>query len=235
MNNSKITIVEVPINELRAAEYNPRKHDKEQTEQLKKSIKQFGMVDPIICNSAPERKNIIVGGHFRLEVLKELGAVTVPVIYVNIPDKEKEQALNIRLNRNVGEWDWILLAEFDEGFLADIGFNSEELDIIFPIEENPGQFDLKKELQKLDIKKISVRKGDVFELNGSKILCGDSTIEADVLKLMGNEKAGMCFTDPPYILDYLKGKKRKGKATEGFGLKRDRKYLETDTLPDDFT
>ena len=45
----------------------------------------------------------------------------------------------------------------------------------------------------------------------------------------------MCFTDPPYILDYLKGKKKGGKATEGFGLKRDRKYLETDVLPENFT
>jgi DNA modification methylase len=66
-------------------------------------------------------------------------------------------------------------------------------------------------------------------------MCGDSTIEADMLKLMAGEKAVMCFTYPPYILDYLRGKKKNGKATEGFGLKRDRKYLETDVLPDNFT
>ncbi len=52
---------------------------------------------------------------------------------------------------------------------------------------------------------------------------------------MGKEKADFCFTDPPYLLDYLRGKKRRGKATEGFGYKRDRKYLETDVLPPDFT
>ena len=55
------------------------------------------------------------------------------------------------------------------------------------------------------------------------------------MKLMNGEKADMCLTDPPYLLDYLHGKKRHGKATEGFGLKRDRKYLETDYLPPDFT
>src|SRR3546814_15382169 len=66
-------------------------------------------------------------------------------------------------------------------------------------------------------------------------MSGDSTVEADMLKLMGDEKADMCLTDPPYLLDYLHGKKRKGKATEGFGLKRDRRYLETDVLPSDFT
>ncbi len=66
-------------------------------------------------------------------------------------------------------------------------------------------------------------------------MCGDSTVEEDILKLMNGEKANMCFTDPPYILDYLNGKKKHGKATEGFGAKRDRRYLETDVLPPDFT
>jgi DNA modification methylase len=65
-------------------------------------------------------------------------------------------------------------------------------------------------------------------------MVGDSTIEADVLKLMGNEKADMCLTDPPYILDYLNAK-RHGKPTEGFGTKKNRRYLETDVLPDNFT
>jgi len=53
--------------------------------------------------------------------------------------------------------------------------------------------------------------------------------------LLNNEMADMVCTDPPYLLDYLHGKKKKGKATEGFGYKRDRKYLETDVIPEDFT
>ena len=67
------------------------------------------------------------------------------------------------------------------------------------------------------------------------MICGDSTIEANLSKLMNGEKADMCFTDPPYLLNYLQGKKKHGKATEGFGYKRDRRYLETDVLPPDFT
>jgi DNA modification methylase len=66
-------------------------------------------------------------------------------------------------------------------------------------------------------------------------MCGDSTIESNTLKLMGDEKADMCFTDPPYILDYLRGKKKTDGAITGFGNKRDRRYLETDVLPDNFT
>ena len=236
MDKHNITIVEAPINELRASEYNPRKHSKEQMDQLKESIKRFGMINPLICNSAPERKNIIIGGHFRNEAAKELGMTTVPVVYVQISDITKEQELNIRLNKNTGEFDLDLLSEFDEAFLADIGFDSQDLDNIFPAEENTEQFDLEKELEKLDIHNITVQKGDIYELDGSKILCGDSTIEADMLKLMNGEKADMCFTDPPYILDYLKGKtKQKDGVTTGFGAKKNRRYLETDVLPDNFT
>jgi len=232
----QINIVEVPINELQPATYNPRKHSKEQMDQLKESIKRFGLVDPIICNNAQERKNIVIGGHFRLEAAKELGIASVPVVYVNIPDIEKEKELNLRLNKNTGEFDLDLLAQFDESFLKDVGFDSQDMDDIFPAEENPEMFDLKKELEKLDIKNITVQKGDIYELNGSRLICGDSTVEADVLKLMGNEKADMCFTDPPYILDYLKGKtKQKDGVTTGFGAKKNRRYLETESLPDNFT
>ena len=234
-SNAKLNIVYVPIKELKPSEYNPRKISKESLEQLKESIKRFQMVDPIIANAAPNRRNIVIGGHMRLRGAKELGFKEIPVVYVKIPDIKQEQELNIRLNRNTGEWDFSLLINFSEEFLGGIGFSSEEMDEIFGIDENPEIFDLEKELAKLDIKKIEVKKRDVYRLGEHQVMCGDSTIEKDVLKLMGSEKADMCFTDPPYILDYLRGKSRNGKPTEGFGLKKNRKYLETDILPDDFS
>jgi len=232
--NKPIQTIEVPINELVPADYNPRKHDEVATEQLKQSILRFGLVDPIIVNSAPNRQGTIIGGHFRWEVAKELGYQTIPVIYVDIPDLEKEKELNLRLNKNTGEFDWNLLAKFDESFLADIGFSSGELDGIFDIDV-PEEFDLEKELRKLDIQTINVQKGDIYALGKSRLMCGDSTVREDMLKLMDDEKADMCFTDPPYILDYLNGKKKHGEPITGFGAKRDRRYLETDVLPPDFT
>lgn len=232
----KIHIVEVPINELRASEYNPRKHSVEQADQLKESIIRFGLVDPIICNSAEERKNIVIGGHFRLEVAKELKFETVPAVYVNIPDLNKEKELNLRLNKNTGEFDLELLAQFDETFLSDIGFDSEDLDDVFPTQEHTEVFDLKAELEKLDIQNVTVQKGDIYELDGSRVQCGDSTLPEDIIKLMNGQKADMVFTDPPYILDYLRGKtKQKDGVTTGFGAKKNRRYLETDELPDNFT
>jgi DNA modification methylase len=234
MKNIPIQTVEVPINDLIPADYNPRKHDDTAKEQLKQSITRFGLVDPVIVNSSLDRKNIIIGGHFRWLTAIELGYKTIPVVYIDIPDLDKEKELNLRLNKNVGEFDWDLLAKFDESFLADIGFSSGELDGIFDI-DIPEEFDLEKELRKLNIQNINTQKGDVYDLDGSRLMCGDSTIEEDFVRLMNGEKADMCMTDPPYILDYLHGKKKHGKPITGFGAKRDRRYLETDSLPPDFT
>jgi len=234
LKKQELKVIMVPIEKLVPYEKNARKWTDSATDGLTESISRFGQVDALLANSAPGRENVVIGGAFRLKVMKELGFKEVAVIYLNIPDPEKEAELNIRLNKNLGEWDLELLASFDESLLKDIGFSSEELDDVFGIEDKPETFDLQKELDKLDIKTIEMQKGDIWDLDGSRIMVGDSTIEADMIKLMGDEKADMCLTDPPYILDYLNAH-RHGKATEGFGAKRNRRYLETDVLPGDFT
>jgi DNA modification methylase len=235
MDKLNLKIQHISVNELKPAEYNPRVWSEQATADLKESISRFGLVDPILVNDAPERMNIVIGGHFRLKVAQDLGFTEVPVVYITIPEPEREKELVIRLNKNTGEWDWNLLAEFDENLLTDIGFSSEQLDDIFDTDEVvPEQFDLEKELDKLDIKEISVEKGDIYQLGDSRLMCGDSTVDADFDKLMDSQTASMCMTDPPYILDYLHAQ-RHGKPTEGFGAKRNRRYLETDVLPDDFT
>jgi DNA modification methylase len=236
MNKENIKIEYVSVSELKSPEYNPRKWDELAKSQLKESITRFGVLDPLLVNSAENRKGIVIGGSFRLETIKELGYDTVPVVYINLPDIEKEKELNIRLNKNTGEWDMELLAEFDENILSDIGFSSEEIDDIFEEEDTPEEFNIQKELDKLEIGEIEAKTGDMYDLDGSRLLVGDSMKEEDMLKLMGNEKADMVMTDPPYLLDYLVGKKKKdGEVTEGFGLKRDRVYIGTETLPDNFT
>ena len=231
----KLRIEYVDITSLRHAPYNPRVINEETKKPVRESIEKHDVQDPLLVNRAKGREGILIAGNLRFEVLKDLGYKKVPVIFVEISDLQKEKDLCLRLNKAVGEWDLSLLQDFDESFLSELGFTSEELDSIFEIEETPEVFDLKKELAKLDIKKIDIQKGDKFKIGDSYVLCGDSTIEADMLKLMDGEKADMVMTDPPYRLHYLQGKKRNGKATEGFGLKRDRKYLETDELPEDFT
>ena len=121
--NEKINIIYVDASELKPAEYNPRKWDEVAIVKLIQSIRHFGLIDPLIVNSAQNRKNIIIGGHFRFEVAKRLGINKVPVVYVNIPDVEKEKELNLRLNRNIGDWDYDLLKSFDIDLLLEVGFD----------------------------------------------------------------------------------------------------------------
>ena len=232
---SDLNVTYVAIDSLKATKYNPRKWSEEQLLKLQDSITRFGVVDPILINSAPKRKNIVIGGHMRLKALKALKYKEVPVVQVHIPDLEKEKELNLRLNQNTGEFDFKLLSEFDESFLSDVGFISEDLDKIFEVEDVPETFNLKQALEKAGVSEVKTKKGDVYQLGNHRLMCGESTVEADVMKLMNGKKADMVFTDPPYILDYLNGKKKHGTATEGFGAKRDRRYLETEILPDNFT
>ena len=124
----KIDIVYIPVGDLRPAEYNPRQATKEQYEQLKRGIQEEGFVVPILANSNEARKNIVIGGHFRLRVAKDIGMETVPVVYIDLPDIEDEKRLNLRLNKNMGDWDTDLLANFNEEMLLDVGFTEKDFD-----------------------------------------------------------------------------------------------------------
>lgn len=228
--NKNLKIEEVPLEQLKEFPGNPRVWREKPDADLTDSLQRFGQVDPILI----DQNNVIVGGNFRAHVMKKLGYKTIKCVRLQLSEDQARE-LNLRLNKNQGEWSWELLAEFDESLLADVGFTSEEMDEIFDVElDAPEQFDLQKELDKLDIKKVEAKKGDIYQLGDSRLMVGDSTVEADILRLMNSEKADMCFTDPPYILDYLHAK-RAGKPVTGFGAKRNRRYLETDVLPDNFT
>lgn len=141
-------VIQVEINQLRPSEYNPRKWEEDAIKNLTESIQLFGMVDPIIVNEAENRKNIIIGGHFRFKVAKDLGFKTVPCIFVNIPDETKERELNLRLNKNLGAFDFELLANFDEELLLSIGFTNEELTVGFGLD--------KAERQEFDYDRLNV-------------------------------------------------------------------------------
>ena len=128
-------IIAYSIKDLKFADYNPRQLSKEQFNNLKKSIEKFGFVDPVIVNKNSERKNVIIGGHQRVNVARQIGIKSIPCIELDL-SIEKEKELNVRLNKNNGEWDWDLLANnFDEKDLIDWGFEHYELGIG---KENPN-------------------------------------------------------------------------------------------------
>ena len=192
MQTENISIVQVKITDLKPSEYNPRQASEKECLDLKNSIQRFGLVDPIIVNSNPKRKNIIIGGHFRCRMATELGYQEVPVVYINISDLDKERELNVRLNKNSGSFDYDLLANFDEDVLKDIGFDSKELDKIFQLDTKPEDDEVP------EARTTNIKLGDLFKLGEHRLFCGDSTQRADVERLMAGEKADMVFTDPPY-------------------------------------
>ncbi len=212
-NTTSLTVVQVDINSLKPASYNPRHWNQIQIENLKSSINKFGLVDPIIANCSSERNGIVIGGHFRLEVAKLLGYTRVPVIYLNIPDLDKEKELNLRLNRNTGEWDLELLKNFDLEMLLAVGFDNNDLSKIWDenLETEDDNFNVEKELEK--IKEPRTKPGDIIKLGNHILICGDSTKLETVQKLTKDKDVSMIYCDPPYniSLDYDKGIGGKGK------------------------
>jgi DNA modification methylase len=208
-------IEQVPIKELKPSTYNPRKWDDKVISDMTESIKRFGLCDPLLVNNAPERKNIVIGGHLRLKVASILHFTEVPVVYLNIPEIEREQELNLRLNKNLGSWNEELLKALDTGLLMDVGFTPDELNDFFDdvLQISDDGFNVNAELEKITAPET--KPGDLYELGDHRLICGNSLEENTVKKLMGDHKASMIFCDPPYNigLDYRKGIGANGKYT----------------------
>ena len=191
----------VPIEDLQFADYNPRAASKKEAQELKKSLERFGFVEPVVVNSDPKRKNIIIGGHFRVRTAKDLGIKEVPVHYVKISEEKKERELNLRLNKNLGHWDAELLVEFDENLLLDVGFESGELDTMFAdlkLDEDNDKDDEVPEVAE----ESSTQIGEIWKLGRHRIMCGDATNPEHIKKLMDGQQADVVFTDPPYNVNY---------------------------------
>lgn len=207
-------VIEVKISELKPAEYNPRAMTEKEAKDLENSLTEFGMVEPIVVNSAEGRQNVIIGGHQRYEIHKKLNRETIPVVYVNIPDLKKEQELNIRLNKNLGHWDFDMLANFDEELLKMSGFESEELDKIFHNqigEDNPPA------IADEAVSEI----GQIYQLGRHRLMCGDATKIEDVDKLLAGDTANVLITDPPYGVDYASKNEFLNKGDKGNRIQTD--------------
>lgn len=113
---------------------NPRKDLRpgdDEYEALRRSIEEFGYVSPVIIN---KRNNLVIGGHQRLKVLKELGFDEIDVVFVDLDDEKAEMLLNISLNKISGEFDMEKLSEVikdiqEDGYDATLtGFSMDDID-----------------------------------------------------------------------------------------------------------
>ena len=228
-------IVNRNIDELIFAEYNPRQLSKEQFQYLKDSLSRFGLVDPIIVNKNKDRKDIIIGGHQRVKVAKKLGINDIPCIELDL-SYDKERELNIRLNKNTGDWDFDILANnFDLDDLVEFGFDASELKLDLFEEEKEGLID-DDDIPE-DVESVC-KLGDLWQLGGHRLLCGDSTKKENIELLLDGNKADMVFTDPPYgmNLDTDYSKIKGSKNSIGFkGNKTGNRYDKIIGDNDDFS
>ena len=172
------------IKDLKPATYNPRQITKKQYNDLKESIVSFGLVDPIIIN---KNGNIVIGGHQRLKICKELKYKDVDCVVLDL-DKEQERELNIRLNKSGGEWDMDILAnEFDMEELKEWGFkdiefglNIDKLDDTFSLDDSD-----KKPFQQITFTLADKQ----AELIRNKIKDIKETEEYNYIETFGNENS----------------------------------------------
>lgn len=216
-------IVKINIASINPAPYNPRK-DLKPTDpeyiKLKNSIHEFGYVEPIIVN---KRNNVIIGGHQRYKVLKDLGYSEIDVVYVDLDDAH-EKSLNIALNKISGDWDaekledLIREIDLDDSINTSLtGFDRNEIDELLGMLEDDNNDDndnndedideLSKEFQEPSKEQRDIKVGDLFKLGKHKLLCGDSYKEKTYDTLVGSDKPDLIFTDPPYLYKKNFGRK----------------------------
>ena len=184
----------LPIEELKPYEGNAKLHPKEQIEQIKKSIKDFGFNDPV----AVWKDNEIIEGHGRLIAAKELGLTEIPIIRLDDLTDQQRRAYMLAHNKLTmnSDFDMELLTKEIENIIdfdmTDFGFDSL-LDDNTVVEDDYTP-DVPEEPK--------AKLGDIYQLGRHRLMCGDSTSETDVQVLLGGQKMDMVLTDPPYNVNY---------------------------------
>lgn len=190
---------------------NTKRHNQTQIDNVAESIRKFGFVQPFVI----DKNNEVVIGHCRLLAAQKLGIKQLPCVRVDYLTSAQVKALRILDNKlNESEWDLDFLNEelpeidltgFDVDF--DFALSADGFDEI--VEDEPPAVDEQHEPM--------TKVGDVWQLGEHRLMCGDSTLIADVERVMQGDKADMIFTDPPYNVDYQgKGKEKLKIASDNF-------------------
>ena len=206
----------VKIEKLKPYENNARTHSEEQVEKISRSIKEFGFINPVLIDS-----NFgIIAGHGRVLGAKKLGMKEVPCLFVEDLTDEQKRAYILADNKLALDagWDDEILREEIKA-LADLdfdvsltGFELEDFDFNqTDIEFEEDNYDVEEKLPEIPKAKY----GDIYQLGNHRIMCGDSTSQEDIDKLLDGAVMDLCVTDPPYNVNY-------GSINEsGYGKERD--------------
>ena len=194
-------IINLKLADIHPYERNPRNNDAA-VAAVAKSIQEFGFKNPIIL----DQDHVIVAGHTRYRVAKQLGMTEVPCVIADDLTPEQVKAFRIADNKTgeIAEWNYELLpvelrelqsAQFD---LSLLGFDTDELEKLLSngdeVTEGETEPDAVPEMPEV----ASSRPGEVYQLGEHRLLCGDSTCEADTAKLMAGGMVDLYLVDPPY-------------------------------------
>lgn len=193
----------VPIADLRADPANVRLHNDRNMETLRASLAAFGQQKPIVADA----EGIIVAGNATLEAARALGWTHLAVVRTSL-DEAGRKAFGVADNRTAELAIWNtaelikLIDELKEtDVAAAIGFSEDEIKAL--VEKLAAEMAPIAGLTDPDTvpeppAEAVTQRGDLWILGDHRLLCGDSTNAADVGRVMGGEKAGLCFTSPPY-------------------------------------
>ena len=193
----------VPVDQLIPYINNARTHSPEQVNKLRASLREFGFVNPVII----DRDFNILAGHGRVEAAKAEGITEIPCVSVDHLSHAQQKAYILADNRMALDagWDNDLLRVEMEALQEDsydlslTGFDEQELADLFAGDESEAQeddFDVDEELQKPCI----TQPGDIWHLGRHTVICGDSTLLETYAALLGDTKANLVCTDPPYLV-----------------------------------
>ncbi|HOX23579.1 MAG TPA: DNA modification methylase [Elusimicrobiales bacterium] len=195
----------IPVGKIKPNPQNPRVIKDEAFKRLCASLREdrdYFEARPILVN----KDMVIFAGNQRYRAAVEIGMKEVPVIVMDNPGLEAKRML--RDNISAGDWDMDILAnDFDADFLREVGFSDDELG---ELAQGEALLDEEKLDEVPDKPETAITKpGDLWLLGDHRLLCGDSTSDAAIARLMDDAKADMIFTDPPYGIAYVgKTKKR---------------------------
>lgn len=211
-------IVYKKVNELIPYINNSRTHSEEQVNQIVASINEFGFTNPLLI----DEKDNIIAGHGRLLASKKLKMEEVPCIVLSGLTEAQKKAYIIADNKmalNAGWNEELLKIELENLKELDFdleltGFNVDELDDIFKVEEEQEIVEDEFEVEPPEEPKAKL--GNIYQLGNHRLMCGDSTNKNDVSKLVGEQKMDLLITDPPYNVDYT------GKTKEAMKIQNDK-------------
>lgn len=194
----------VPIGKLVPYQNNARTHSPAQINKLRSSLREFGFINPVII----DRDYGVIAGHGRILAAKEEGITEVPCVFADHLTEAQKKAYIIADNRMAMDagWDEELLRVEIEALQAEnfdpllTGFDEKELSKLFDdgLDAEEDDFDVEAELQKPTFSKP----GDVWTLGRHRLVCGDSTNAETYEALLGDTRANLIITDPPYNVNY---------------------------------